>query len=150
MKYGFAFPDTLAILPRGELGCFVCADPTSGTGRCLGHSRKEEAASDHTSGFTSPLTSPVSSRNTWQVSLQAQYICVIPSAFACTWRRAQKLLSEFDLLSVPRVHTGVWEGLGVSHAQLEASVWLPRGLWIKSRMYLHLPLGCCVEAGQHT
>lgn len=82
VKYSFAFPVTLALLPRGELGCFVWADLPAGAGRCLGHSRKEETAPDHTSGFTSPLTSPVSSRNTWQVSLQAQYICIIPTASA--------------------------------------------------------------------
>lgn len=80
IKYNFAFPVTLALLPRGELGCFVCVDPPTGAGTYLGHSRKEESAPDHTSGFTSPLTSPVSSRNTWQVSLQAEDICITPSA----------------------------------------------------------------------
>lgn len=80
VKYSFAFPVTLALLPRGELGCFVCADPPAGAGTCLGHSRKEESAPDHTNGFTSPLTSPVSSRNIWQVSLQAEDICVTPNA----------------------------------------------------------------------
>lgn len=32
----------------------------------------------------------------------------------CTWKGAQKLLSKSDLLSIPRVDMGVWEGPGVT------------------------------------
>lgn len=151
LKYGFASPVILALLPRGELGCFVCVDLPAGVGRCLGHSRKEETAPYHTSGFTSPLTSPVSSRNTCQVSLQAQYICIIPSASALRLEGSPEVaFKKSDLPSIPRADMGVWEGPGVPRADLETSVWLPRGWRIKSTMYLHLPRDRCVEARQHS
>lgn len=94
---------------------------------CLGHSRKEESAPDHTSGFTSPLTSPVSSKNTWQVSLQAEISALHQVHLDCTWRGAPELLPKADLVSIRKVaDIGVWEGPGEGHADLEASAWLPR------------------------
>lgn len=65
----------------------------------------------------------------------------------CTWRGAQKLLSKSGLLSIPRVDTGVWEGPGVPHADLEASVWLPQGWWIKTTIYLHLLWDAALKPG---
>lgn len=43
------------------------------------------------------------------------------------------MLPKADLMAVLEVaDMGVWEGHGVPCADLEASVWLPRGWWMKS------------------
>lgn len=46
----------------------------------------------------------------------------------CTWRGASELLPKADLMPILKVvDMGAWEGPGVPHPDLEASVWLPRG-----------------------
>lgn len=143
VKYSFAFQVTLALLPRGELEYFVCADPPAGAGTCLGHSRKEESAPDHTSGFTSPLASPVSRRNTWQVSLQAEISALHQVHLDCTWRGAPGLLPKADLMSILKAaDMGAWEGPDTPCADVEAPTWCQHGLMDDEK---HL-----VEAGQHS